>query len=164
MKTGKTTLARLLVQRFRAHKTYIIDPLGEYGDLASESVLIEPAYQRAGAFAGEAWAQATPGRKTLIVFDEMEFYAKRPIDEEWLSKLYLVGRHWGISIVAVSKRFLGRGRWEGLPSLPRSQVSEWNLFQISEPADLEFLGKKLPKESLERLPWLEPGQYIKIVF
>lgn len=102
----------------------------------------------------------------------MEFYAKRKEDEEWLSKLYLIGRHWGISIVAIGKRFLGRGKYEGLPSLPRSQSSSFYLFQITEPRDLDFLKAYLSKETVERIMALrlpdpskgQGGEFFKIDF
>lgn len=174
MGTGKTTLAKSLVRQLNAHRTYIVDVCGEYGALASDRVIVQPFYDEDDPWrmAVEAWDQATPARKTLLVFDEMEFYGKRKEDDEWLSKLYLVGRHWGVSVIAIGKRFLGKGKYEGLPALPRSQSSSYYLFQVTEPRDLQFLRSYMSQETVERVMALrlpDPkagvgGEFFKIDF
>ena len=172
--TGKTTLAKSLVRQLKPARTFIVDVTGEYAPLASAStrVLHFDDEDDPWRLAEEAWLQATPGRKTLIVFDEMEFYGKRPQDVEWLSKIYLVGRHWGISTIAIGKRFVGKTRWEGLPSLPLSQVSSLYVFQDTAPGDLDYLSSYLSREVVDRIQLLRPadpragrgGEYFKIDF
>lgn len=159
---GKTTLARALIRRLSPHKTYVVDPLYEYRDLAAadpENVFIENDDHLAAYLAKDAYDQATRGRKTLIVFDELEFYGKRKSDEEWLKKLYLTGRHWGISIIAIAKRYAGLGQFEGVPPLVRSQSSELYLFRVTEPTDIEYVKKKTSPEIAEALPNLAPWHY-----
>lgn len=93
------------------------------------------------------------GKSTLVVFDEVDLYGKNDFR---IAHLYKFGRHKGIDLIAVARRFYD------LPVYIRSLTDEFHLFQITEERDLSYLRRLVPESTIPVLVNLEPFQYINV--
>lgn len=154
---GKTTLAKCLIKSLKPHKTFILDVKGEYLSLASEAVHVQRYLGKLDVWrlCGAAWEAASPGLRTLVVLDEVELYAN---DNFHVDFLYLLGRAYGVSIIAIAKRF------KGMPLIMRSQTSSYAVFQITEINDLAYLRGYLSQEAVDIISGLPVGKYLELKF
>lgn len=132
-------------------KIYILDYLGEYGDFSSSNVYI----QRTGLkpFCHKVWDESSAEHSSLVIFDEIDLYGKNDFR---IAHLYRFGRHKGIDIIAVARRFYD------LPVYVRALTDEFHLFQITEERDLTYLRRLAPESWVQLLTRLEYFQYINI--
>lgn len=150
---GKTTLAKNFINDSLAERVYILDFLGEYWSFQSERVIV---FRDVGVygFCSMVWEASSPAFQTLVIFDEIDLYGK---NNPYISFLYRYGRHKGLEIVAVSRRFYD------LPVIVRALTDEFYLFQITEERDLAYLRRMIPENSILRLMSLKNFEYINIV-
>ena len=148
---GKTTLAFEFIEAGGYDQTFILDFLGEYGDIKQKNVFI--FYEDLNKFYYRVRDQADGKKKTLIIFDEIDIYGKNSIP---ISYLYRYGRHANIDIIAISRRFYD------LPVIVRSQTDEFYLFQITEELDLRYLRLLAPKDKILKLINLEEFGYLTL--
>ena len=149
---GKTTLAKsLILQQPEKTQVYILDFLGEYHDLRRKSLFIfrEDLY----FFCQSVWNSASPKKKTLVVFDEIDLYGK---NNPYISFLYRFGRHKNIEIIAVARRFYD------LPVIVRALTDEFLLFQITEERDLNYLRRCVSEDVVSKIMQLQDFHYFKI--
>lgn len=148
---GKTTLVKQLIQESSAQKVYILDYLGEYGNLESEKVYIG----RGGLyeFCEKVWNESDPSYESLAVFDEVDLYSR---DDPHLGFMYRYSRHKAVSLVAVSRRFYD------LPTIVRALTDEFIFFQITEERDLQYLRRLVSQEYLNTLMNLPTFSYIRL--
>jgi hypothetical protein len=125
--------------------------LGEYGSFASDKVYVQNLGLR--SFCHKVWNESQVGKSTLVVFDEVDLYGKNDFR---IAHLYKFGRHKGIDLIAVSRRFYD------LPLYIRSLTDEFHLFQITEERDLAYLRRLTPETTIQRIVNLESFQYITI--
>ena len=148
---GKTTLAKTLLQSQFRDQVYILDYLGEYQGFSSSKIYVQNLGLK--TFCHKVWDESQAGKSTLVIFDEIDLYGKDVIQ---ISHLYKFGRHKGIDIIAVSRRFYD------LPLYTRALTDEFHLFQITEERDLAYLRRLVPESTLQILVNLEPFQYINV--
>jgi len=148
---GKTTLSKTLLLNQSRDQVYILDYLGEYGGLSSPKIYIQSTGLK--SFCHKVWDESHEGKSTLVVFDEIDLYGK---DDIRINHLYKFGRHKGIDIIAVSRRFYD------LPLCTRSLTDEFHLFQITEERDLSYLRRLVPETWIQVLVDLESFQYINV--
>ena len=152
---GKTTLAkRLLLERQAQNpglKVFILDYLGEYSKFSSRSAYVQNLGLK--SFCHKVWDDSSPKKSSLVVFDEIDLYGK---DDFRIAHLYKFGRHKGIDIIAVARRFYD------LPVYVRALTDEFHLFQITEERDLSYLKRLVPEPTLQVLINLEPFHYINV--
>ena len=154
--TGKTTLVRYLVRRFRG-AVFICDYLGEYNDLASERVYVR-LWRSVNDFmvvTRAAW-QAPANAQKMVVLDEIEFLCLDKKQKEVIEFLYRLGRHRRIDIVSVSHRFYM------IPVICRALTDVFYLFRLSEPRDLAYLTGMVEPEDVERIKVLPDFNYVVV--
>ena len=148
---GKTTLAKRLLLSEPRDQIFILDYLGEYGSFQASNVYVQNTGLR--SFCHKVWDESREGVNSLVVFDEIDLYGK---DDFRIAHLYKFGRHKGIDIIAISRRFYD------LPVIVRSQTDQFHLFQITEERDVSYLKRLVPESWIQTLIRLEPFQYITI--
>jgi len=148
---GKTTLAFEFIEAGEYDQIFILDFLGEYGDIKKENVFI--FYEDLNSFYNKVRDRVDSKKKTLIVFDEIDIYGKNSIP---ISYLYRYGRHANIDIIAISRRFYD------LPVIVRSQTDEFYLFQITEELDLRYLRLLAPQDKILKLINLKEFDYLTL--
>jgi len=89
------------------------------------------------------------------VFDEIDLYGK---NNPHIAYLYKFGRHKGIDLIAVSRRFYD------LPVIVRALTEEFILFNITEERDLNYLRRYASNKFIQTLIKLKFKQYIKLNF
>jgi hypothetical protein len=146
-----------LIKSLRPHQTFVLDVKGEYLDLASDRIQVR---RYLGAWdvwqlGGAAWDAASPGFRTLVILDEIELYAHNNFHVDFL---YLMGRAYGVTVIAIAKRF------KGMPLIMRSQTSKYCVFQITEINDLTYLGGYLPRDIVDVISKLPVGKYLELNF
>jgi len=148
---GKTTKCKSLIAESDADKIYILDYLGEYGNLESEKVLI----YRGGLyeFCQYVWNDSSPQTKSLVIFDEVDLYPK---DSLHLGYLFRYGRHKSIDLISISRRFYD------LPIICRALTDKFIFFQITEERDLMYLKRLVSQEYLNTLMNLPTFSYIEL--
>lgn len=148
---GKTTLAKTLLINNTWDQVFILDFLGEYNSFNSASCHV--VHSGLKPFCHRVWDKSDVGKKTLVIFDEIDLYGKTDYRIQFL---YRYGRHKDIDIIAVARRFYD------LPLYCRSLTDVFHLFQITEQRDLMYLTQLVPKTTMQILINLRPFQYIDI--
>ena len=137
---GKTYLIRRILRENPGSYILIDDYCGEY----SEGVLIRsPAeflkyYKHNKIF--KSWSHSEKfifdlafriGQcfPVILVLDEASHFGHF---NPYLEEIYCRGRHWQVAAIASAQRIYS------LPPVIRSQTQKWYLFQIIEPADLDY--------------------------
>lgn len=148
---GKTSLVAEILVRQEWDQIFIFDYCGEFGDFAIPGFCyVETDGFR--DFCHGVWNNSRAGVETLLVLDEVAMYGKY---NYLVEHIYRLGRHKQIQIVATAQRPAI------LPVIVRSQTDLWYFFSVSEPADIDYVSKVVPKEDLEVIVGLERFQYLK---
>lgn len=100
------------------------------------------------------WAkQIGQHRETTLVMEECDRFPVVSCLNEW-EDLMKRGRHYGLHMVGITTD--PKGVNIGL----RRQATEIYCFRITEPADLDWLSKKLPASIMQEIPHLQDYEYI----
>ena len=99
------------------------------------------------------WDNSDPSFSSLVVFDEVDVYGK---NNESIKYLYWYGRHKGLDIIAISRRFYE------LPVVVRSQTDRFYCFQVTEWNDLREIRYWIGSNYAEKIFHLDKFQYIII--
>jgi len=148
---GKTTLAFEFIEAGEYDQTFVLDFLGEYGDLKGKNIFV--FYEDLESFYNRVRERTDGKKKTLILFDEIDIYGKNSIP---IAYLYRYGRHANIDIIAISRRFYD------LPVIVRSLTDEFYLFQITEELDLKYLRLLAPQDKILKLINLKSFDYLTL--
>ena len=150
---GKTSLTKELVRKGQYSRIYILDYLGEYWKFSQVVPNIVLERTDIHGFCKRAWDESSPDRRTLIVLDEIDLYGKNNFAIEFL---YRYGRHKGLDIIAVARRFYN------LPVTVRSLSDELHLFQITEERDLAYLKSLYRADVIRLVSGLPPFHYVTL--
>jgi len=152
---GKTTLAKQLILKQQTERprirVFVLDYLSEYSSFSGRNVYVQNLGLK--SFCHKVWDESSVRKPSLVVFDEIDLYGK---DDFRIAHLYKFGRHKGIDLIAVARRFYD------LPVYVRALTDEFHLFQITEERDLSYLKRLVPEATLQVLINLEPFHYINV--
>ena len=152
--TGKSTLAKILIDQITERPLWIYDYCFDYsrfkdqcevyynmkyGEVSEAETFMRAAYRR---------------RNCFCIFDEVDNYFK--ISNKFLVRFTTTCRNFGIGYIAIGKR--AKAFWPDV----RAQISTIYAFQLTSPEDIEYLEKWLeyPNGYLNVLRTLEQGEFI----
>lgn len=139
--TGKTTLARRLIQHYPKNRILVHDPMGEFGE-----------YE---LLADNCPAESIPAG-TVIVADELDLIAPpHSWGTRWIRDVFHYGRHLDLSLVGCSRRPANVHR--DVTAL----VSQVYLGRITEPRDIDYCVSAWG-QACARAPTLPPYEFLAI--
>lgn len=168
--SGKTTLARGLLDE--APRAFICDPFDEYllpdtEKFYSIAALARRMKENLGAKAfrycfypvdirdsDKLLLLAHAVRYCTVVLEEIDLLCSPNFIPLHLSESIRRGRHYGVDLIAVSRRPAEVSR------LLTSQASRFYIFRFSEPRDLEYFAATFGDETAIRIRALKEHEYI----
>lgn len=151
--TGKTTRIKELLILNKYDQIFVLDYLYEYRLFSSQICHISHDGTKVEEFTKPSWEQCSIALKSVMVFDEIHLYGK---NNEDISFIFRCARHANLDIISSSQRFFD------LPVIVRSQTDTFNVFQISEPRDLQYLSDFVDKGIINTVRNLETFQYVNL--
>jgi len=152
--TGKTSLAAELIVAGGYKKVFIYDYLGEFRQFAIEGFIhVEQVSTNFETFMRNAWDESHKSFDSLLVLEEIANYGH---DNPLIDHVYRLGRHKGLSVIAISQRFYS------LPVIVRSQTEMFHLFQITEMRDTQYLRSLVPQSWVDRVMALPKFHYLSL--
>ena len=91
----------------------------------------------------------------MVVLDELRCYGR---DNEDIAFLYRMGRDWNIDIISIAHKFYD------LSEYVRSLTDFYNIFQIINPTDINFLRGYLDDSQVKTILNLEPFTFLTLSF
>jgi hypothetical protein len=139
---------------------FVLDFLYEYQKYASDTSCVSHDPREIANFCKESWnkikAEYDSGNpiKSVMILDEIHLYGKNDFD---INFVYRCARHANLDIIASAQRMYD------LPVIVRSQTNRFDIFQITEPRDLEYLAKVVSTNILTTIQNLQTLQYLQLV-
>ncbi len=151
--TGKTSRVKELLIAGNYDQAFILDYLYEYDLYATDKVCVSTSANDVEAFCKDLWSKCRTNIKSVVVFDEIALYGSNNFDIDFL---YRAGRHANLDIIATSQRFFK------IPLIVRSQTDMFNVFQITEPRDIDYLNRTINKSIVDTIINLKVLQYVEV--
>lgn len=176
---GKTVLARALLQRLSVELEkpgIVIDTMAEHDDVLAVEVdsvkawllrhRSSPDVMRVLTVAAQSQEKdeeefnwiceqlISSGVPAILYVDEVSYYTSPTRTAEGLRRLTRYGRHYGIDMILCALRAGSISRELS------AQTTEYRIFKVVEPIDLDYFAKILPAEACQILPELEPHKYL----
>lgn len=152
--TGKTSRIKELIITGKYDQIFVLDFLYEYAPYANEMTNVSNDPRYISRFCKDSWEKCKTNLKSVMVLDEIHLYGKNQYD---INFVYRCGRHANLDIIASAQRFYD------LPVIVRSQTNRFDVFQITEPRDLDYLSKHVSPTILTTVQNLKTLQYVQIV-
>ena len=149
---GKTSLAAEIMVSGHFDQIFIYDFLGEFLEFNIPDY-ITVANRGFTEFMYHVWDNSRAGVETLLLLDEIAMYGH---DNPQIDHIFRLGRHKQIQVIATSQRFYT------LPVICRSQTDIFNVFQITEKRDLDYLRGVVGPTVLDKIIRLEKFQYLTL--
>lgn len=151
--TGKTSRIKELIIEGKYDQIFILDYLYEYRIFANAKTCVSTNGADVENFCKDSWSKCDLKKKSVIIFDEIHLYGKLNFNIDFI---YRCGRHANLDVIASAQRFFD------LPTIVRSQTDRYDTFCVSEPRDLEYLGKVIDPQVIETVRNLKVLQYVQL--
>ena len=152
--TGKTSRIKELIINGHYDQIFVLDFLYEYSSYANEMTNVTNDPRQITKFCKQSWEQCSLHKKSVMILDEIHLYGKNQFDVNFV---YRCGRHARLDIIASAQRFYD------LPVIVRSQTNRFDVFQITEPRDLDYLEKCISPDVLSTIQNLKTLEYVQLV-
>ena len=153
--TGKTSRIKELLIKGQYDQVFVLDFLYEYQRYASDTTCVSHDPRQITSFCRGSWSKCKKHLKSVMVLDEIHLYGKNQFDIDFV---YRCARHANLDIIASAQRFYD------LPVIVRSQTNHFNVFQITEPRDLDFLSKSFAPDVVNTIRNLTELHYVDMSF
>jgi predicted AAA+ superfamily ATPase len=152
--TGKTSRIKEIIIEGNYQQIFVLDFLYEYSAYANDMTNVSNDPRFISKFCKESWGKCKTNIKSVMILDEIHLYGKNQFD---INFVYRCGRHAKLDIIASAQRFYD------LPVIVRSQTNRFDVFQITEPRDLDYLEKCISKDVLSTIQNLKTLEYVQLV-
>lgn len=152
--TGKTSRIKEMLIQNKYDQIFVLDFLYEYRNYASDTTCVSHDPREIADFCKTSWQKCKTNIKSVMVLDEIHLYGKNDFD---INFVYRCARHANLDVIASAQRMFD------LPVIVRSQTNRFDVFQITEPRDLEYLAKVVSTNILSTIENLKTLQYLQLV-